>query len=527
MPRIMSRHRPIVMALNGVVSSGHPLASAAGIRVMQEGGNAFDAIVAVAAVVAVTKPSMTGLGGHNLAIIWDAKRQELAALDANGRAPAAATLERYQDGIPAHGPLAASVPGTVAGWDALLSRYGTRRLADLLLPAIGYAEQGFPVNDNLRREIAGMQDELRRWPASAAVLLPGGKVPEMTDVLRQPNLARSLKLIAQHGPSAFYEGELAQRIGEFMAANGGILAASDFSGFKARWGEPWRIRYRDVDFYGQPPPSQGFIIGQELNIFEAYDPASMTEADRIHVMVEAKKLGFADRGRYLCDPDYHTVPLDVLLSKEHAARQRSRIGDRAASQVEALDLAMAGGETTYMCAVDGQGNAVSFIQSLFHNFGSCVIAGDTGILLSNRMCGFSTDPSSPNVVEPGKRPSMTLNTCMMFRNGRPWVVFGTPGADAQVQSNFQHAVDFVDFGMDVQTAVECPRYRHLPGNKLLLESRFAPETIEGLRARGHDVVVAGPWEKETGSCKAIMIDQRTGVLQGGADPRREGYAVGF
>ncbi len=527
MPRTMSRHRPVVMASNGIVASGHPLASAAGIRVMQEGGNAFDAIVATAAVVAVTKPSMTGLGGHNLALIWNAKSQELAALDANGPAPAAATRERYKDGIPEHGPLAASVPGTVAGWDALLSRFGTRRLADLLQPAIQYAEQGFAVNYLLHGEIAGQQDALRRWPTSAAVLLPGGKVPEPTDVLRQPDLAGSLKLIAQHGPSVFYEGEIAQRIGEFMAANGGIVAAADFSGFQPRWGQPWHVTYRDVDFYGQPPPSQGFIIGQELNVFEGYDPASISEPDRIHVMVEAKKLAFADRTRYLCDPEFTPVPLDVLLSKDHASRQRERIGASAASGVKALDLALAGGETTYMCAVDGEGNAVSFIQSLFHNFGSCVIAGDTGILLSNRMCGFSTEAGHPNVVEPLKRPSMTLNTCMIFRDGRPWIVYGTPGADAQVQTNFQHAVDWVDFGMDVQTAIESPRYRHLPGNKLLLESRFAPETIEALRAKGHEVVVGGPWEKETGGAQAIMIDPRSGVLQGGADPRREGYAIGF
>lgn len=515
------------MGKNGMVASGHPLASLAGVGVLQAGGNAFDAIVATAAVVAVTKPSMTGLGGHNLAVMWDAKRQELLTLDANGPAPAAATLDAYKDGIPSHGPLAASVPGTVAGWDALLSRLGTKRLGDLLGPAIRYADEGFPVNDLLHGEIMAAQAELSRWPTTAEVLLPGGQVPAPTDLLRQPNLAFTLKLLAQKGAEVFYEGEIAKRIGDFMAANGGLIAASDFSGFKPRWGQPWRVSYRDVDFYGQLPPSQGFIIGQELNVFETYEPKAMAEADRLHVMIEAKKLAFADRARYLCDPEYHPVPLDLLLSKDHAARQRARIQPTAAGNVEALELSVAGGETTYMCAVDGQGNAVSFIQSLFHNFGSAVIAGDTGILLSNRMCGFNTEAGHINVVEPRKRPSMTLNTCMMFRDGRPWVVFGTPGADAQVQTNFQHAVDFVDFGMDVQTAIECPRYRHMPGNKLLVENRFAPETIEELRGKGHDLVVGEAWEKETGGAQAIMLDLNTGVLQGGADPRREGYAIGF
>ncbi|HEX6511682.1 MAG TPA: gamma-glutamyltransferase [Chloroflexota bacterium] len=523
----VSRHRPVVMGVNGMLATGHPLASLAGVRVLQDGGNAFDAIVAAAAVVAVTKPSMTGLGGHNLAVLWDAKRQELAALDANGPAPASATAEAYRDGIPDRGPLSASVPGTVAGWDALLSRFGTRKLADLLQPAIGYARHGFAVGHLLHQEIAEAREDLAEWPATAAVLLPGGRVPEPTELLLQPDLARSLELIAHDGPAAFYEGEIAQRIGESVTAAGGILAAPDFSGFKPRWGQPWRVGYRDVDFYGQPPPSQGFIIGQELNVFEAYDPRALSEAERLHIMVEAKKLAFADRSRYLCDPEFHPVPLDVLLSNEHAGRQRERIAPHAAAGVQALDLAVAGGETTYMCAVDGQGNAVSFIQSLFHNFGSCFVAEGTGILLSDRMCGFSIDPAHPNVVAPGKRPSMTLNTCMIFRDGRPWVVYGTPGADAQVQTNFQHAVDFVDFGMDVQTAIECPRYRHLPSNKLLLETRFAPETIDALRAKGHDVVLGGPWHKETGGAQAIMIDPHSGVLQGGADPRREGYAIGF
>ncbi len=515
------------MATNGIVASGHPLASAAGVRVMQEGGNAFDAIVAAAAVVAVTKPAMTGIGGHNLAIVWDAKKQQLEAMDANGPAPRGATPEAYRDGIPDTGPLSASVPGTVAGWDALLSRHGTRRLAELLQPAIGYAAHGFPVNHVLHRQLQAQQHELSRWPASAAQFLPDGRVLGPTELLRQPNLARSLTLIAEQGPAVFYEGELAQRMGEAFAADGGLITAADFSGFKPRWSDPWRVNYRGVDFYGQPAPSQGFIIGQQLNIFEGYDPHSLSEPDRIHIMVEAKKLGFGDRDRYLCDPEFTPVPMDLLLSKDHAARQRARIGDTANKRVEALDLTMAGGETTYMCAMDGQGNAVTFIQSLFHGFGSCYVAGDTGVLFSDRMCGFRHEAGHPNSVAPGKRPSMTLNTCMMFRDGRPWVVFGTPGADAQVQTNFKHAVDFIDFGKDVQSAIESPRYRHMPGNKLLLESRFSTETIEALRAKGHDVVVGEPWEEETGGAQAIMLDHATGTLQGGADPRREGYAVGF
>ncbi len=523
----MDRHRPTIMGSNGAIASGHPLASAAGLRVMQEGGNAFDAAIAAAAVLAVCKVAMTGIGGHNLAVLWNARTEELWAMDANGPAPAAATLDRYAGGIPRHGPPAVSVPGTVAGWESVLSRFGTRRLGDLLQPAIGYARQGFPVNHLLSADIAQMQDQLRRWPTTAAALLPGDRVPAATDLLRQPQLAGSLALIAQRGASVFYEGELAQRIGEAVTAAGGLIQARDLNGFQPRWSAPLHTTYRGLDWYGQPPPSQGFIIGQELNVFEGFDPHSMSEVERIHAMVEAKKLAFADRARYLCDPDFHPVPLEQLLAKDHAERQRRRIGSSAAGNVLAPDLLPTGGETTYLCAMDAQGNAVSFIQSLFQPFGSYFMAGDTGILLNNRMTGFSVEPGHPNVVEPRKRPAMTLNTCMLFRDGRPWTVYGTPGADAQVQTNFQHTVAFVDLELDVQAAIERPRWRHLPDGSLLLEGRFAPDVVEGLRAKGHRVTVGEPWESETGGAQAIMIDQRTSVLQAGADPRREGYALAF
>ncbi|MHB8618011.1 MAG: gamma-glutamyltransferase [Chloroflexota bacterium] len=524
----MQRHRPIIMALNGVVSSGHPLASQAGVRVMQEGGNAFDAIVAAAAVLAVCKPSMNGLGGDNMAVMWDARGQRLLALNSNGPAPAGATPRLYARGIPERGPLAMSVPGAVAGWDAILSRFGTRRLADLLEPAIGYAERGVPVNHRLHDEITQSEEGLRRWPESAAIFLPNGRVPRPTEVLRQPQLASSLRSIAAQGPAALYGGELGRRVGEFLAAHGGVLAAHDLDGFQPHWKEPIGTAYRGTDFYGQPPSSQGFIVAQELNVLEGFEVASLSRPALIHLMVEAKKLAFADRDRYLCDPAFHNMPIDQLISKERAEKQRRRIDvARAGVEPAALDLAPAGGETTYLCAIDGQGNAISFIQSLFGRFGSEVVAGDTGIVLNNRMRGFTAEPGHPNAVAPGKRPGMTLNACMLFRRDRPWVVFGTPGEDAQVQTNFQLAVDFVDFDMDVQAAIEAPRWRHQDGNRLLMEDRFPGEVGAALLGMGHTVVPGLSWDPLTGGAQAIMVDPETGVLQAGADPRREGYASGF
>ncbi|MDE3075962.1 MAG: gamma-glutamyltransferase, partial [Chloroflexota bacterium] len=521
----MNRHRPSVMAANGLVASGHPLASAAGIRVMQEGGNAFDAAIAAAAVAAVCKPSMNSIGGDNMALIWDARRQQLLALNSNGYSPAAATLDRCRGGIPLRGPMAVSVPGAVAGWEAIIARFGTKTLGELLGPAIGYAEHGFPVGHQLLGEMRGVENELRSWPGAAGIFLPGGRLPGPTDLLPQVDLAASLRALAAHGARALYDGELAQRIGEHVAASGGILAAADLAGFHSQWKEAVRTSYRDAEFYGQPPSSQGFIVAQELNILEGFEPRSMGTAELIHTMVEAKKLAFADRDRYLADPEHYPVPLQELVSKEHAARQRERIDPgRAAQGPRALPIGQAGGETTYLCAVDRDGNAISLIQSIFHVFGSCFVAGDTGILLNNRMTAFNVEAGHPNCVEPGKRPAMTLNACMLFRDGRPWVVYGTPGADAQVQTNFQMAVNFVDFGMDVQSAAEAPRWRHFAENLLAIDDRCGRDAIERLSELGHDVDVRGPWGAESGSVKAIMVDQRTGVLQGGADPRRDGYA---
>jgi gamma-glutamyltranspeptidase/glutathione hydrolase len=329
-------------------------------------------------------------------------------------------------------------------------------------------------------------------------------------------------LIAEDGPAAFYRGPIAERLGEFMASAGGLLTADDLAGYSVRWFEPLRTRYRDVECCWQPPSSQGFIIGQELNVFAGFSPASMSLEERIHVQVEAKKLAFADRDRYLGDG----ASVAALLSSEHAERQRARIGPTAADEVQALELAAAGGETTYLSVVDRAGNAVSFIQSIFSEYGSHVVAGDTGILLNNRMTGFVTTPGHANQVGPGKRPIMTLNACMLLRDGRPWVVYGTPGAQAQVQTNFQNAVHFVDDGMDVQTAIEAPRWRHDAG-RLFLEGRFPPSVADGLRTRGHDVVLTDDWSYMSGGAEAIMIDPASGLLQAGADPRREGYAIGF
>ncbi len=383
-----------------------------------------------------------------------------------------------------------------------------------------------PVSHLLHEELTAHQELLAQTPTSANVFLPGGVVPKAGSLLVQSDLARSLGLIARNGAAAFYEGEIAQQIAEYMAANGGLMTVADLAGFEPQWKDPIHTAYRGVEFYGQPAPSQGFIIGQELNLLEGFDPRTLEASELLHVMVEAKKLSFADRLRYLGDPDFSPVPMETLLSKAHAERQRKRIGPKASNDVRALDLAP-GGETTYLSVVDQRGNAISFIQSIFEGFGSGVVAGPSGVLLNDRMFGFNVQPGHPNCVAPRKRPAMTLNACMLFRDGRPWVTFGTPGADAQVQTNFQHAVDFVDFGMNVQEAIESPRWLHLPGNELALESRWPAAVLEGLKARGHNASFSEEWDHRMGGAQAIMIDHNNQVLHGGADPRREGYVIGY
>ncbi|HUZ78000.1 MAG TPA: gamma-glutamyltransferase [Chloroflexota bacterium] len=515
--------RPLVMGTQGMVATGHHLATQAGLRILQRGGNAVDAAIAAAAVVAVCKPSMNSLGGDNMSLLWNARTQELTALNANGWAPAAATLDQFAVGIPVHGPRAASVPGAVAGWDALLERSGTKGLPELLEDAIGYARSGFPVSHLLHDEMETCHELLQARPATSRVFLPGGRVPAAGDVLVQADLAASLETLAAQGAKAFYRGELAQRIVECMAAEGGLIAAADLDQFRPQWKPPIHVSYRGVDVFGQPAPSQGFIMAEELNILEGCDPRALRPGELQHIMIEAKKLAFADRSAFLGDPDFAAVPMDRLLSKGHAARQRERIGEHA----EAAYQAESGGETTYLAVVDRWGNAVSFIQSIFRDFGSGVVVDGTGILLNDRMLGFNTQAGHVNAVGPRKRPVMTLNTCMLFRDGRPWVVFGTPGADAQVQSNFQQVVHWVDEGLDVQQAIERPRWLHISGTDVLLEAGWDAAVADVLAAKGHKPRIGPRWDKRMGGVQAISIDRVNGVLSGGADPRREGYAQGW
>jgi gamma-glutamyltranspeptidase / glutathione hydrolase len=518
------------MGTHGMVSSGHPLASQAAVRVLQDGGTAIDAATTAAGVLAVTKPESNGVGGDLFLLSYDAIADKVESLNASGRAPAAASLEAFKDGIPSHGPHSASVPGAVRGWADALERHGTISLADALSPAIDYAENGFPVSVRLATMMAQGAELLRQNKAAARAYLRDGRPYRPGDVLRQPDLARSLRRIAQDGPDVLYKGELASVIAQAHQQDGGYLTVDDLSRQDSVVGEPLFVDYRGCQVYNQPPVSLGAVLLQELKIVEAFDLASLPwdSAERVHLLVEAKKLAFADLESHITDPDFADLPLEGLLSADYAAKRRALIQpDQASDGFGAGDPARYGGSTTYMAVVDPKGNAVSWIQTLFHRFGSGWMAPGTGILLNDRMNGFSTDPNHINRVEGGKRTAHTLNAPMVFQAGKPWLVFGTPGGYGQVQSDLQMLSSFVDAGLDLQAMVEAPRWLHQRGRKLAIESRFPASTLDGLRKLGHDLEVVGPWSDVMGGAQAIKVNQRTGALEGAADPRREGYAIGW
>ncbi len=533
--------RPMVMGMRGMVSSGHPLASQVALRTLAEGGNVVDAAIAASATLAVVRPHMTGIGGDLFCLIYLAREGRVVAINSSGPAPAAATIDFFRSRgiqqIPMNGPLAVETPGCVAGWEMALDRFGTMPLARLLQPAIDYAEGGFPVSPHLAQAIAEGAQQFAKSPHWMAAFLPEGRAPRPGEVLRLPNLARTLRVLQRGGAEAFYRGEIAEALSSFMREQGGLLGMEDLAGCRAEMLEPLQINYRGYTVYEQPPVSQGHLLLQELAIAEGFDLATLgpQSIEAVHLMVEAKKLAFADRLRYLGDPDFMKVPMSQLLSREYASQRRKEIDlNRAIVAAAPGIVAATGSDTTHHCLIDAEGNAVTMIQSLFKSFGSGVVAGDTGITLNNRLAAFFLDPSHPNALAPGKRTAHTLNTYMVFRDERPFLVGGTPGADDQVQVNFQVICNLIDHGMSLQEAIEAPRWSSVPGTlpgemtdpyELRLENRFPDSVVEGLRQRGHSVKLASAWG--FGSESAVMLDPETGVLYGGSDPRRDGYAAGW
>lgn len=534
--------RGVTMSTGGMVATAHPLATAAGIEVLRQGGNAMDAAIAIAGVTSVVLPSMCGLGGDTFLIHYDATTGKVEALNGSGIAPYGATLEHYAeqgytDYMPLEGPLAVAVPGSPHAFATALQRWGTWSLPQVMEPAINYARNGFPVSEILADHFRTYREKLARFPETAKTFLKeDGSTYQAGEVMRLPEYADSIELFAQGGADEFYQGQLAEKFIAHMDATGGLIGQRELAEHESEIYEPLSIDYRGHKVYQTAPPSQGLIMLEELALLEGYDLAALgpNNPTPIHLMIEAKKLAYADRLAYAGDPRFVDTPVEQLISASYAARRRQDIDPTKAANV--VDCGDPDGDTTSFVVVDAAGNAVSFIHSLSLAFGSGVTIPGTGILLNNRAGrGFVLDPKHPNCLAPGKKTMHTLNTYLVTYDGQPYLVGNTPGGDGQPQWNMQIIVNCLDFGMSVYEAVNAPRWTSVPGTdpaglkhpvRLRLENRFSDAIQDRLRELGHNLEVVDAWSGG-GAVQLIMIDPRTKVRYGASDPRGDGACLGF
>lgn len=524
-------HRGNVVSRNGVVAASQPLAVSAGLEILRRGGSASDAAIAVSAVLCVVEPGASHLGGDAFVITHHASDKSNLAFNGSGEAPHSATAERFPNGIDHHGFRSATVPGLVSTWFAIHEQFGVLPMSDLLAPAIEYAESGFPANNGFIRR---MKHHLKLYPDTKVFETLG--IPtslELGDLVTQQFLANSLIQISERGRSAFYAGEIAEKL---IHSTNGWFSHEDLLQHHTRLSAPLTVSYRDFYVHGQPPPSQGMILLEELKIIEGFNLANLSESEQIHLMVEAKKLAFEDRYRVLGDPEHLEVNVEELLSDEHAAKRRAQISvDKA--NIQPSKENQEGSDTTYFLVADRDGNALSWIQSVFHGFGASWAIPETGIIMNNRLTGFSLDQKSPNFITPGKRPAHTLNAWTITRrDGSLSHVGGTPGANVQVQTNLQLIVNAIDFGLNPQQNAEAPRWQHL--NKpsetslnenfdgvLQIEGRYPQEIQADLERKGHSVQRLSDYGH--GSAVQILHVLENGTYMAGSDPRSEGHAAGI
>lgn len=526
--------RSVVMARHGMVATSQPLATEAGVGILKKGGNALDAAIATALTLGVVEPMSTGIGGDAFLLYYQAAEKTIYGINGSGRCPRALTLERLrQQGVmdvPQRGLGSVTVPGAIDAFYEAHQRHGSLPFADLFEPAIAYAREGFPVTEVIAGQWQAAVPLLSQWSSSAATYLLDGKAPQAGEVHSQPNLARTLQGIASGGRDVFYRGEVAQRIVQFSQAHGGYLTLDDFAAHTTEWVEPIRTEYRGHTILELPPNGQGITALLALNVLEGFDLASMDygSAPLYHLLIEATKQAFADRNRYVADPACAPVPVSGLLSKAYAAARRQEIHrDRAGEYGPGNPLPF--GNTVYVTCVDRDRNVVSLIHSLFMGFGSGVVAGDTGICLHNRGAGFVAEPWHPNALAPGKRPLHTIIPAMIVRDGLPWLCYGVMGGDMQAQGHIQVAVNMIDFDMNVQEAIEAPRYRILGGRRVALERDVPHRVRDELAGMGHELFPYGEIPPGTpyGGGQAILLDTARGVLHGGSDHRKDGCAIGY
>jgi gamma-glutamyltranspeptidase len=530
---LFPQHRPVTLARRGVVAAPHYLAAEAGLDLLKSGGNAIDAAIAASAMLQVVYPFVCGLGGDVFMLIYEASSGKLYGLNGSGRSAKAATIERYHElgytSMPTYGIHTVTVPGCADGWGTAAQRFGRLGLAQALAPAISYAEEGFAVGPGLHAALTAMsarESTHRSWHTH---FLPERSVPEVGSIMRFPTLARTLRAIAKEGPDTFYRGAVAEQIAAFFAQEGGLLTREDLAAHHSEWVTPLSVPFAGLQVYEMPPNTQGITALQMLGMVDRLELGDnpLTPAT-IHLEVEAKKLAFADRAAYLTDPAFMRVDPEALIEPEYLTR-RSKLIDPTRAQPSVAPGGFTG-DTIYLCAADREGNVVSLIQSNYMGFGSGVVVDDAGIVLQNRGAYFSLDPSAANALAPSKRTLHTLIPSMAFRDGRPAMVFGTMGGDGQAQTHLQVYTAVARYGLNIQQALEMPRWIGGASNgveELLIEGRVPAETIEALRQMGHVVQVGDPWLTTMGYAQGIVFDQSTGVMQGGSDPRAEGIAAGW
>ncbi|MCA0951467.1 MAG: gamma-glutamyltransferase [Shewanella indica] len=534
--------RSEVYAVNGMAATSQPLATQVAVDILKQGGSAVDAAIAANAMLGLVEPTGSGIGGDLFAIVWSAKEQRLYGLNASGRSPASLTLEMLKakglEQLPPYGPLPVSVPGAVDGWYELHDKFGKLPMKDNLAPAIHYAREGFPVSELIAFYLARSGDKLAKYPGFKETYMPGGRMPAVGELFRNPALANSYEKIAKGGRDVFYKGEIARSIAAYMQQQGGYLSYEDLASHKSEWVEPVSANYRGYDIWELPPNGQGIAALQILKTLEPFNLKAMGlgSAEYVHHFVEAKKLAFADRAKFYADMDFAKVPVASLISKEYNyARAKLIDADKASASVEPGNPNLLHGDTIYLTTADKEGNMVSLIQSNYRGMGSGMTPPDLGFVLQDRGQLFDLTPGRANSYAPGKRPFHTIIPAFVTKDGKPWLSFGVMGGATQPQMHAQIMINLIDFGLNLQEAGDAPRILHTgssqptgeqmtDGGYISLESGFSMETRRELMKKGHTLSDSlGAF----GGYQAIGVNVESGVYRGASESRKDGQASGY
>lgn len=535
--------RPVSMGSNGMVTSAHPLASTAGIKILTQGGNAFDAAVAVASTLNVVEPYMSGIGGIGLALVYIKKENRFRCLNFSGNAPENAVLEKFTPENKSLGILSSLIPGNLSGWLTLNESYGTMDLDNLFSSAINYAENGFPLTYLNSQYIQKSKERISPFPSSSILLNSDKSIPKPGSILKMPQLAESFRKISRHGKDIFYKGELAKQIVDGNNKLGGIFTLDDFSRYSPEWQDPISIDYHGYKILTTPPNSSGFQILETLQILENLMNFSDSpqQINNLHKYIESVKLATTDRIKYAGDPDYVKIPLSGLLSKEYAKIQRKRIDDKPSivsgehfsnnipigSLLPGSPENYSSGMTTHFAIADKEGNVVSITQTLGGGFGCGAAMGETGIFLNNMASWFDISENSPNKIGPNKKVDFVVAPVHVAKDNQFILSIGTPGSWGILQTTPQIITNILNYGMNIQEAIESPRFKVLSNKHVQMENRFKDDCIKKLMKSGHSVEIIDDWSPIVGGAQGIKLDKENNVFYGGADPRRDGVAIGW